>query len=440
MTHLPRFTFIIVALALTALTAPSSAPAALAAHSSLLPVHTTPAPASSTFAAAPAPASTASPAVRRAVTAYLQARADATAVGGSLQALRARFAPASPVARREVLTALGDLLFHERMGDYPVACVSRLLDESIAVAGARAVAEATEHYEMHFSARSRRSSTEGGVLHHRITLRLCGDRWLVADDAYQDDGSEAYLRAASAPQALIEAARRAWQAEAQARLRAQIAQGWLATAVSGIPAPALATAAPCERQSRAHPVRPFKDRFAYRRAAAVAYALRWFGGHNTYYNNYAGQGGDCANFVSQCVGDEPPAPAPNGGGLWRFGLASDPLNHQWWFRPAPYRQQSQSWTFCPTQAAAWRWPQPGHMPASYVYAYSSTVPSGYARGDVVWLTDASGTQQHAMICTSFSGSTPLFTCHSPGVHDKPRSYFGWSSQRYARLVDTVTIG
>ena len=40
----------------------------------------------------------------------------------------------------------------------------------------------------------------------------------------------------------------------------------------------------------------------YNREAAFGYAKRWWDGANTpEYNDYSGSGGDCANFVSQCL-------------------------------------------------------------------------------------------------------------------------------------------
>ena len=39
----------------------------------------------------------------------------------------------------------------------------------------------------------------------------------------------------------------------------------------------------------------------YNAANAVAYAKQWWNGYNPAYNNYNGSGGDCANFVSQCL-------------------------------------------------------------------------------------------------------------------------------------------
>jgi len=39
----------------------------------------------------------------------------------------------------------------------------------------------------------------------------------------------------------------------------------------------------------------------YNRYAAYGYAYRWWNGANPHYNDYSSGGGDCANFVSQCI-------------------------------------------------------------------------------------------------------------------------------------------
>ena len=39
----------------------------------------------------------------------------------------------------------------------------------------------------------------------------------------------------------------------------------------------------------------------YNRASAVAYARRWALSRNPLFTNFAGRGGDCTNFISQCV-------------------------------------------------------------------------------------------------------------------------------------------
>ncbi len=39
----------------------------------------------------------------------------------------------------------------------------------------------------------------------------------------------------------------------------------------------------------------------YLRQAAYGYAFQWYNSRNSHYNDYTGGGGDCANFVSQCL-------------------------------------------------------------------------------------------------------------------------------------------
>lgn len=43
------------------------------------------------------------------------------------------------------------------------------------------------------------------------------------------------------------------------------------------------------------------EAFAYNSTTAVAYAEQWWNGRNPDYHDYSESGGDCANFVSQCL-------------------------------------------------------------------------------------------------------------------------------------------
>ncbi len=45
---------------------------------------------------------------------------------------------------------------------------------------------------------------------------------------------------------------------------------------------------------------PLNER-EYNRGAAVAYARKWAYGRNPRYRDFDGMGGDCTNFVSQCL-------------------------------------------------------------------------------------------------------------------------------------------
>lgn len=39
----------------------------------------------------------------------------------------------------------------------------------------------------------------------------------------------------------------------------------------------------------------------YDRDKAVSYARKWALSHNTMYKNYENYGGDCTNYISQCI-------------------------------------------------------------------------------------------------------------------------------------------
>ena len=60
-----------------------------------------------------------------------------------------------------------------------------------------------------------------------------------------------------------------------------------------------------EISSTVEPMKNVDNWSNYNRIAARDYARKWWGpytsNYNPAYNNYVGKGGDCANFVSQCV-------------------------------------------------------------------------------------------------------------------------------------------
>lgn len=67
-----------------------------------------------------------------------------------------------------------------------------------------------------------------------------------------------------------------------------------------------------------------QTRTTYNRVAAVRYALRHWNNPNPDYGNFdeVGVGGDCANFVSQCL---------RAGG-WPMDYRESAMNKEWWYR------------------------------------------------------------------------------------------------------------
>ena len=52
---------------------------------------------------------------------------------------------------------------------------------------------------------------------------------------------------------------------------------------------------------KAHYINASEGFPGYNRDAAYGYALQWYNGRNTNFNDYTGSGGNCANFVSQIM-------------------------------------------------------------------------------------------------------------------------------------------
>ncbi len=372
----------------------------------------------SAAAYAAAAGSTSSPPTKadalEAATQYIQLRANSALEGGNPYALEAAFSTSQGVT--EAYIAKGFRVFHEQMGDFPTSNKVVIQDASVELKGGlRAVVQVTAQIMTGFSPNSQRSCDEGVVITHTIDLNVSPDgTYSVVSDAYPAEGTTAYLTAARAPDGLVEAARTTEQSEVDASIAAQA----LSAAVQG-PATAVVV-------SPAAGVTPnYIDKITYDRVAAVAYAHDWWNSRNSYYNNY-GQD-DCANFVSQCTFT---------GGMGKFGVDSNPESHQWWFHHSTMTQ-STSWTWCPTQVDAWRWQQPNKSPARYVVTLATSKPSGYSKGDVAWKING-GTESHALICTGFSGSTPLFSCHSSNHWNDPLSTWAGTNE-YGVVADMWTI-
>jgi len=110
---------------------------------------------------------------------------------------------------------------------------------------------------------------------------------------------------------------------------------------------------------------------------AIKYARTYCKNYNSKYYNYAKDGGDCANFVSQCL---------KAGGLNLDDCAG------WvdYYGCLPRVSDLQS---C-LKAKGWH--------------SSNTMPRGFRGGYPIFLQDGS----HAMIATGVSGSTVIFCGHT----------------------------
>ena len=114
---------------------------------------------------------------------------------------------------------------------------------------------------------------------------------------------------------------------------------------------------------------------SYNPSAAISYARTYCYNYNRNYNNYKGQGGDCANFVSQCL---------KAGGFSFDGCAG--------------KDSKGMLINCSNLRACLE--QKG-------WKHSTGVPNGF-RGGYPFFNGYS----HAMISTSVSGKTVTFCGHT----------------------------
>lgn len=153
----------------------------------------------------------------------------------------------------------------------------------------------------------------------------------------------------------------------------------------------------------------------YNREEAVAYAHRWAYERNPQYYDFGGIGGDCTNFVSQCV--------LAGGGI---------MNHPDWFY-YNISQRSPSWTG-----------------TEFLYRFltdnKGIGPFGkelpinkIQKADIVQLKKEKATFSHTMIVVE-TGIFPapnniLVASHTYDVDYKPLSTYEWAEIRFIHILD-----
>lgn len=138
----------------------------------------------------------------------------------------------------------------------------------------------------------------------------------------------------------------------------------------------------------------------YDRAAAVAYAARWALARNPRWADFSHMGGDCANFVSQCLyaGSRVMNPAPDTG---------------WYYRSLADRAPAWSGvTFLHRFLTRSTGPGPSGV---------RTPLSALQPGDVLFLSDGRRLY-HALLIVS-SGSDPFIAAHTADSWMRPLSSY-----------------
>lgn len=163
----------------------------------------------------------------------------------------------------------------------------------------------------------------------------------------------------------------------------------------------------------------------YMRERAVEYALRWALSRNPLFIDFTGQGGDCTNFVSQCI-------------LAGSCVMNETLDFGWYYFSSANRAPAWSgvgyfYDFL-TGAAAFARENGGTGP------YGVEIPTQRATvGDVIQLANAEGTYYHTLIITGFDGDDPLICAHSDDSRNRPLSTYNYATARFLHVLGTRVL-
>ena len=151
----------------------------------------------------------------------------------------------------------------------------------------------------------------------------------------------------------------------------------------------------------------------YNRCAAVCYACEWAYSRNEKFYDFENIGGDCANFVSQCL--------LAGCCVMNFS-------------------KTNGWYYLDTNTRAPAWTSIRYM---YDFLTTNTGPGPYAKevplsqleiGDIVQLANAEGVYYHTALVTCASHGKILVTAHSSNAYMRPLSTYSFSAVRGLHIL------
>lgn len=167
----------------------------------------------------------------------------------------------------------------------------------------------------------------------------------------------------------------------------------------------------------------------YDRDHATAYARRWAFDRNPLFANFSGIGGDCTNFVSQCV-------------LAGCCIMNFTPDFGWYY--ISREDRAPAWTgvryFYDFMIGTPEFAREngGAGPYGVELARSRMrpdgAPSALLPGDVVQLADAAGDFYHILLVTGIDESEVYVAAHSDDALDRRLSSYGYSSLRFIHLL------
>ena len=150
----------------------------------------------------------------------------------------------------------------------------------------------------------------------------------------------------------------------------------------------------------------------YDRTRAVRYAKKWAFARNPAFFDFSNIGGDCTNFISQCLY----------AGACRMNYTP---TFGWYFNSA--NDRAPAWSGV---AELYRFLTENQSEGPF----AETVDvDALELGDVIQLGDGTGRFYHSLLVTGFSRGTPLITTHTFDALDRPLSSYDYETARYLHL-------
>lgn len=162
----------------------------------------------------------------------------------------------------------------------------------------------------------------------------------------------------------------------------------------------------------------------YDRRAAAAYADEWALKTNPQY--WSSEDSDCANFVSQCLAAGGLRPMYDDGREWRANGTAFP---------------TVAWVNCGAQKAALS--ASGETHSRYIARAMRTLPSEWAKGDIVYLgnlVDDKLEWQHVIICSGRQRGEWVYDSHTTAILKAALDHWypaHFTEVRFCRISDVV---
>ena len=150
--------------------------------------------------------------------------------------------------------------------------------------------------------------------------------------------------------------------------------------------------------------------FPYNRSRAVAYAKRWALGRNPTFLDFTGIGGNCTNFVSQCV-------------FAGCGIMNFTPTYGWYYLSPDDRAPSWSGV---DEFYSFLIGVPEFFDANGgigPYATNAAESKKIELGDIVQLSNSNGEFYHTLIISGFTENDILVCAHSDDALDRPLSTY-----------------